>query len=71
MRILPQTERTEIIARAAAAPAAESAAGRPAEGTPPAASESRAEGPDLDTIAREVYPIIRRRLAVERERLGR
>ncbi len=32
--------------------------------------EDGGEGPDLERLAREVYAIIRRRLAVERERIG-
>lgn len=63
---------SEVIARTAEAPAAESVAGRPAEEAAPAAGQSPpAEGPDLDAIARQVYAIIRRRLTIEKERLGR
>jgi len=29
------------------------------------------EGPDLEELARKVYPYLRRRLGVERERIGR
>lgn len=37
-----------------------------------AAEESaEAESPDLEELARKVYPYLRRRLGVERERIGR
>jgi hypothetical protein len=43
---------------------------RPAEGQPPGGSESGAPGggPDLDQLARQVYDVLKRRLASERRR---
>jgi hypothetical protein len=43
-----------------------------AEASSEAAEEStEAEAPNLDELARKVYPYLRRRLGVERERTGR
>jgi len=61
---------SEVIARTAEESPAASAP-RPGEGAAPAAGETGEGGPDMEAIAREVYAIIRRRLVVERERLGR
>ena len=47
-----------------------SAEGEPQEEQPLRAGSARAGGPDLDALARDVYSILRRRLAVERERAG-
>jgi hypothetical protein len=44
----------------------------PVEPSEQAAEESaEAESPDLEELARKVYPYLRRRLGVERERIGR
>jgi hypothetical protein len=43
-----------------------------AEATSESVEESaEVEGPDLEELARQVYPYLRRRLSVERERIGR
>jgi hypothetical protein len=45
----------------------EATAGTP-EATPETGEESAETGADLDHLARQIYPLIKRMLAVERER---
>lgn len=41
-----------------------------AEGQPPVEGQDQDKEPDLDRLARDVYPLVVRLLAVERERRG-
>ena len=68
--------RREEVARAPAGRASGQAPSRPSEGSaaraasPSSADVSAPKQPNLDVLARQVYAIIKQRLAVERERVG-